>query len=73
VALKAEVATLKACPPLPADHTPVSVPVTITTPGLSHEEAAIFKAEVAKDIDAAVQSSIAVAITKFEAMITNTV
>jgi hypothetical protein len=73
VALQAEVATLKACPPLPADQTPVSVPVTITTTGLSHEEAAIFKAEVAKDIDAAVQSSIAVAITKFEAMITNTV
>ena len=72
MALKAEVATLKACPPLQADHTPVSVPVTITTPGLSHEEAAIFKAEVAKDIDVA-QSRIAVAITKFEAMITNTV
>ena len=73
MALYAEVATLKACLPLPADHTPVSVPVTIITSGLSHEEAAIFKAEVAKDIDAAVQSSIAVAITKFEAMITNTV
>jgi hypothetical protein len=73
VALQAEVATLKACPPLNTDHTPVSVPVTITTPGLSHEEAAIFKAEVETSIDVAVQSRIAVAITKFEAMITNTV
>ena len=73
MALQAEVATLKACPPLNADHTPVSVPVTITTPGLSHEEAAIFKAEVETSIDVAVQSRIAVAITKFEAMITNTV
>jgi hypothetical protein len=56
------VAALQANPPGPTNQAPVTVPVTIAGGGFSHEEAAIFKAEV--------ESSIAMEVKKFEAFIT---